>query len=82
MRCTWCGCVITGVVVGVAQFELEDCLHNADTVGGAYTICFCCRGCQWEFELETHEMGGYSRKEARNHLVEVHKLKYGLERRL
>jgi hypothetical protein len=77
-NCGWCGKVING--------EPASTVENGAMVFGngeketelmpAYKADFCCNGCAWAFLAETHRLWGFSGKELRAHLIEMHGLSY------
>ncbi|MBI2850590.1 MAG: hypothetical protein HYX80_06050 [Chloroflexi bacterium] len=46
---------------------------EADT---EFSEVFCCRGCLWAFEFESHQIWGMTEQEIRTHLIEEHGMAY------
>jgi len=79
MVCSWCGGGIAGEPFSMASstpFTWGDGKVEVELVAG-WEAVFCCGGCEWNFQLDKHRLIGLPGRDARRHLVEVHKLKPG-----
>jgi len=76
-QCGYCGCAIIGE--GVCPVEVMPMVVGSSEgddheIGFRYSLVFCCEGCAWAFELESHSLLGMTGKEARKHLIDMHEL--------
>jgi len=80
-QCGYCGCDIIGEVfdsVDIGPITIGCSDGSEYKAGGVVSLGFCCEGCAWAFEFESHcRWYGMCRKVAKRHLSDVHRLRAG-----
>ena len=85
MNCGWCGQDINGEPF--SSTEVSGVMGGSFCGGGrwkdevqltpGYSVAFCCRGCEWAFQVDKHRLLGMTGKQAREHLKKVHLISPG-----
>jgi hypothetical protein len=76
-RCGWCGRELGGEGVKPVEQKwmfFDNSNGNKREVAGGLEASFCCDGCAWAFEIESHKIYCMPGKEIRRHLIKEHGL--------